>query len=86
MIIPNRHTNIRLCILRIGSLIVDRVQQNGPTRSDELISSLEASIENLQNTRIVEALIFLYAMGIINYLEQDDVFILQAELEEKASA
>lgn len=76
MIVPNKHTDIRLSVPYIAGLALKEVTANGIIKYDELRRSITNSVGQNVGDLFEYAVSFLFLMDKIEYNQSSDTFKL----------
>lgn len=75
MLRPAKHMNLRSAPVSIGAAVLHAVQTQGSISLDRLDSSIRNWCGEVSILRVQEVLIFLYAVGALDYSEDLDSLI-----------
>jgi len=73
----DKHTNPSLSVVNVAGLIIDRLRKNGDTHYNELLEALKESASESVKEVYLYALSFLFLVGRIEYISENDTFKLK---------
>lgn len=75
MLIPTKHMNLRLSVIKVSSLILKILIKDTIVKYDKLLNTLIRRLGEDVIYVITPALSFLYLQGVIEYNQKNDTFI-----------
>jgi hypothetical protein len=86
MIRPSKYTDLNICILNVGSLILERLAKYGPTKYDDIVMNLKEELGDNARFQVGPSLNLLYLLGLIEYDQNSDtIFRENNSIGEKLS-
>ncbi len=76
MITPSKHIDIRYSVLFLANKIIKYLKRENIIKFNDLIEMLIADFGNKVKNNINETLLFLYALGKIQYIKEIDAISL----------
>lgn len=68
--------NLNCSLVKITSVVIQCLRERGKTSLGDLLSFLKATNEDVNEQDVMLAVSFLYLLGRVNYLSDDDVVAL----------
>ena len=86
MLRPSKHTDLNMCILNVGSLILEQLAKYGPTKYDDMVMNLKEELGDNARFQVGPSLSLLYLLGLIEYDQNaDTIFTENNSIREKLS-
>lgn len=72
---PTRHTNLQVAPITVGASILGAIEAQGSLSFSSLDNIVRDVCGNISQRRLQEVLIFLYALGALDFSDDLDAFV-----------
>lgn len=82
---PNRFSNLKFSLINITALVIDFLLQENKASVDELLAHLNHFSKDFNRDDVLRAITLLYALGKVEYSEQNDQVEMIAQYSEQGT-
>lgn len=79
MLIPTKHMDVETCTLACAASIIEILGTQGPHKFDSLLTKVKKAVGDGGRFRFGLGLNLLFLMGLIEYFEDSDTFLLLSQ-------
>lgn len=84
MLRPTKHTNLRSSTINVGAAVLHVIRVQGRASMADIESVVRERCGEVGARRIQAAILLLYTLGALNYVQEFDAFVASATKREAA--
>lgn len=81
MLIPTKHMDLETCTLACAAAVIEILGTQGPQQFDSLLNKVKQKVGEGGRFRFGLGLNFLFLLGLIEYIEGNDTFLLHSQAD-----